>query len=174
MTLPVPTEMTAVVGNILTAAQWNSNVRDGVNFLANPPLFIGYQSAAQSIPNSAFTAISLDTEVADTYGGHSTTTNNSRYVAQVAGWYLGIGQVALAGNASGLRSPALYVNGAAALPQMQAEIAPNGGSTTIVQAVGITYLNVGDYIEVRIDQTSGGALNTVANVSFLAALWVHA
>lgn len=168
--------MTAVVGNILTAAQWNSNVRDAINFLTGSPIFVGYQSAAQSIPNNAFTSVGLDTTAIDNYGGHSNTVNNSRYTAQIAGWYETIGQTSFASNATGNRASDITVNGGAPLPRPESEFGTdtNASSATIFQIAAPVFLNVGDFLELQALQSSGGALNTTTfSPCFLYARWVH-
>ena len=78
--LPVPIPAAEVPGNFITGALWNANVFNGLTFLLNPPLFAGYQTTGQSIPSGQSpVAITMDTETIDTYGGHSTTTNASRF-----------------------------------------------------------------------------------------------
>jgi hypothetical protein len=175
MTLPVPTQRTWTVGDIVTAAEMNANVRDAVNFLENPPIFIGTQSSPQSPASGSFVAVTFDAETVDTYNGHSTTTNNSRYVAAVAGWYLVVAQVGLVANTTGFRAPCLFVNGVApGTGIMQSQLSPSQSGNTLIQVAGMVFLNATDYVEVRIDQTSGGALSTYAAGCFMAVLWVHA
>lgn len=174
MTLPVPSESTATVGLVLTASMWNTNVRDGVNYLLNPPVFIGVQTAAQSLVTATFTAITFDTETVDTYGGHSTVTNTSRYVAQVAGWYEVVARAGFAGNATGRRMAAVHVNGS------QIRVNETDAVGSVAQSVEITetvFLNVGDYVETDGYQSSGGALNTQTAANFTSTMtvrWVHA
>lgn len=172
--LPVPSEMTAAVGGILTAAQWNSNVRDAVDFLANPPLFIGYGSTPQAVATSVFVDVALDTNVVDTYGGHSTTSNNSRYVAQVAGYYDLVGQIGYPSNGTGVRSARFYVNGAVPTLEPLFQIPASASGGTDMQVSGCVYLNAGDYVELEAWQNSGSSLSLSASVSWLTVRWVHA
>jgi hypothetical protein len=51
---------------------------------------------------------------------------------------------------------------------------PNGSTRWIGQAVGLVFLNVGDYVETRTTQTSGAPVSTAASQSCMTALWVHA
>jgi hypothetical protein len=169
--LPVPTPAQEAPGNFITGALWNANVTNGINFLVNPPVFHGYQAASQSIPNTAVTPISIDTTDIDSYAGHSTTVNNSRYTAQVAGWYLVIGFIDFSVNAAGARVTILQKN-------TSGQFASNGVDCTRtdinanVQAVGTVYLAVGDYVQVCGYQSTGAALSTIAG-SFLATLFIH-
>lgn len=176
MTLPVPNQQTWSPSELVTAAMMNSNVRDAVNFLANPPLFTGYQSVAQTLTNGATTAILLDSEVADTYNGHSTSTNTDRYVAQVAGYYLGYGATYFAANATGQRIGLILKNGSAfGIPvAMRTTVDAASAGATEVPASGVVYLNAGDYMQLGGIQTSGGNLNTNANGSYFYVFWMHA
>jgi hypothetical protein len=174
MVLAVPTQDTFSVGEILTAALMNKNVRDAVNFLSNPPIFLGKQTTAQSIPSGAFTPINWDAEDVDSYGGHSNTTAPAKYVAQVAGWYFVSGRVTWSGNATGTRSVQATVNGNGI---RNSENDPPGGNVvTNILAPDLIYLSVGDYVQLSGIQTSGGSLSTNATGwnSHLLLMWVHA
>ncbi|HZP55027.1 hypothetical protein [Actinocrinis sp.] len=172
--LPVPVPRTFTVGEVETGAYLNS-LRDALNFLINVPIVTAGQASVQSIPNTTWTSLTLDTTVVDSYGGHSNTTNNSRYTAQVAGWYLCCGTCGFAANATGFRQIRLAKNGAqvtfsvATLPVVAATVA-----TVIVTPTLQVFLAVGDYLEVQGFQSSGGALNTTGADPSLTATWVHA
>src|SRR3954464_12200317 len=114
--LAVPVPANGVAGVDVTAAFWNTQVRDSVGFLVAPPLFKGKHTTAQSTTSSIFAPIACDTNTVDTYGGHSTVTNNSPYVAQVSGWYFVSGGGQWANNGTGVRDGQIAVNGAA-LPE---------------------------------------------------------
>lgn len=174
MTLPVPSPRTWSVNDLVSAALLNTNIRDAVNFLANAPLFLGWQSAAQSIPNSVFTAVALDTNAVDTYNGHSTVTNNTRYTAQVAGWYECIGSFSFASNATGFRVGEIFKNGAVLSPEVQSNVAVPGAGTYAAQVDHLVFLAVGDFVEMRVDQGSGAALSLIAGHSALGVRWIHA
>ncbi len=173
MTLPVPTQRTWTTSDIVTAAMMNANVRDAVKFLENPPLFLGTSAAVQSVPAAVFTSIAFDTNTIDTYGGHSTTVNNSRYTAVVAGYYFCSGVVAFAPNATGNRFVEFAKNSAALVPDIRVN-ATTGGWATHIGLANLVQLNVGDYLELQGWQNSGGALNTESNASYLQMQWVHA
>jgi len=110
----------------------------------------------------------------DSYNGHSTSTNVSRYTCQLAGWYSVIGEGSLATSAAGsVRSIRVQVNAAGVTGNPQQQVAV-GGNNMVMQASGLVFLNVGDYVETAVQQTSGGALNTVSGFGLMACLWVHA
>lgn len=177
MTLPIPTEMTATVGQILTAAQWNSNVRDGVNFLANPPIFRGIQTVVQSVPNAAYTDITFDSETVDSYGGHSISTNTARYTAQLAGWYFCTGEIVYVSNGTGRRLAGLFINGAQ-VDEFEAPAVAATSTHAVVAISDLQFLNVGDFVTLASFQSSTAALSTFVSAghsqSFFDVLWVHA
>lgn len=169
----VPSEVTAVAGSVLTAAMWNSNVRDGLNFILSPPFAVLRQTVAQSLATSgSWTSILLDTEDIDRDNGHSTSSNTSRYTSQTAGWYDCDGYAATAANSTNARGTRLAVNGNAS--RGRATFGPATASDIWGgPCVGSVYLNVGDYVEVQAFQNTGGALNTAVPGDVTSALTVR-
>lgn len=162
----IPAPITWVTGQVVTAAQLNSNIRDAINFLISPPLFVGRQaSATQSTTSGSWTSILLDTEEIDRDNGHSTTTNTSRYTAQTGGYYNVNAIVAWNSNSTGARATRLAVNGSAVAGRAVAWQA----AASLITASEISapvFLNVGDYVEMQGNQVSGGALSTSINADF--------
>lgn len=152
------------VGDQASAA-WADAVAAAVNAIVNPAKFDGFNSLAQSIAASTWTAIALNSENYDTVNGHSTTTNNTRYTVQsgYAGVYLVVVQCGFVANATGVRAAGVGINGTGVVSRSEVEYANVGaGATTVIQTSWMsTSLNVGDYIEGLVWQNSGGALNTV-------------
>jgi hypothetical protein len=161
MPLPVPNPRTAVAGEFETAAFMNM-FRDAVNFLTGKPNAVLPQgSAVTALANNGWTFCGLDTTTFDNYGGHSNTTNNSRYTAQVAGKYLVAGSVSFASNATGVRGARVAKNGTA-YQGSGTLVPPNAALPTVVAtAAVIVPLAVGDFVELHGFQSSGGALNTI-------------
>ncbi|NUP53433.1 MAG: hypothetical protein HOW97_39855 [Catenulispora sp.] len=175
MSLAIPTLASEIPGNYVTSALWNANVYNGITYLLTPPLYAGYQSAAQSIANTSLTAITMDSSVVDSYGGHSSITNNTRYTAQVGGYYLVIGQVGYAANASGNRLIELHKNGGGTLALGQGVgLAPTTANNGAVQVTALVLLSAGDYVEAYTYQTSGGSLSTIPSQTGMTVLWLHA
>lgn len=171
--LPVPVLASEVAGNWVTAALWRANVYNASTFQLNPPLFVGTQSTSQSINSNSWTAISLNTEQVDTYGGHSTSTNNSRYVAQVPGWYSVCGVVCWTANGTSFRGSRIHVNGASVQGSAQmTQFSASGSTTGVATAVRSVQLAAGDYVEVAGYQLTGAALSTTINLESASALWV--
>jgi hypothetical protein len=126
-------------------------------------------SANQSIANSSMTALLFDTESggANTYDTdtmHDTSSNTGRLVATTAGKYIITGHVRWASNNTGRRIIEIRLNGAE-IAQIE-----DSASTTGAHEQGITTaldLDADDYVELKVLQTSGGALNSEANGSHI-------
>src|SRR5258708_5416175 len=91
------------VGEIVTAAQLNTTLRDNMNFLYTPPAFRCYNSTDGNPSNDATTAHAFDSNRFDTDTMHSTVTNNTRGIAKTAGKYMFGGTVEFAANVNGHR-----------------------------------------------------------------------
>lgn len=166
--------MTAVAGAILTATQWNVNVRDAINFIITPPFAILKQSGSQSLANNAWTTLTFDGEELDRDNMHSNTTNNSRATAQTAGYYDIDAIYAASSNATGGRATRLQVNGTNVQGRSTSVMTPSNFQAGVVIS-GPVYLNVGDYVEIQANQLSGGALSTVNltdTACILTARWI--
>lgn len=175
MVLAVPAPPARAAGAKLTAAIYGSDVTDGITYLANAPLFIGSQTAAQSVPNNTITALTLDSEAVDTYNGHSTSVNTSRYTPTRAGYYWVLGVYAPAANATGNRFALIYKNGAAATLAQNGGLAAAASNTGAVQVLALVQCDgVSDYVEVVAFQNSGGALNTAPSPTGMQVIWAHA
>lgn len=176
-----PSVALAAIGQKISATLWNNGVYRVWNFLdVTKPVCLAYQTATQSLTTSTFTAITMDSEVIDTDGQHSTSTNTSRIViGNTLGWYRVSGAVAYAGSGAGngRRVRLLANGGASGVIGGHGSIAPGGTGFTmcylapvLVQATLST-----DYIELQGWQDSGGALLTLNNSqmeSFLFAEYV--
>jgi hypothetical protein len=152
---------TAVTGNFLTSSLWNTQVRDASAFFAGVPAFSGYQSVAQSIPNgNAWASLLIDSETLDNYGGHSTSTNTSRYTPQVAGTYAVFGGVAWVANTTGDRRIQVTLNGNAVLGSANS-MDPTQNVLAAQQTMAFVTVNgTTDYIEIQVSHSSSAALST--------------
>lgn len=175
MSRVAPTMPTEVPGNFNTASLFNQSVAGLGNFVLAPPVFSGYQTVTQSAANNTPIALTLDTESLDSDGGHSTTTNTSRYTATVAGTYLVLGSVAWASNATGLRTALIKLNGNS-VRGSQIVSAPVSGAQWSGQCWAVVSMNGStDYVEVWSNQTSGGTLSTYSgsdSASAMAVYWI--
>lgn len=181
MTLPVPTPRTWQVGDLAAASgsvNLNTELRDTANYLCAPPIAILRSTTGQSIPNNVLpmTTVTFDAEDVDTYNGHSTVTNTTRYTAQVAGWYHVLGHADFQANATGRRAAQLFVNGTG-VRQNESPVCTAASSPTTCIVEASLYLNVGDYVELALFQTSGAALGLQNNTTphletMLCVFWI--
>jgi hypothetical protein len=166
-------------GTVLTA---DSAEATGLKWAtpASGTTFVGasaYRAASQTISNATETALTFDNENYDTNGFHDNVTNNTRMTvpAGKAGKYLITANTIFTNNATGQRIVYVYVNATNVTFTGPAI----GGSASIDLGLTTTYvadLLVGDIVEVRAYQNSGGSLAILANsarssfqVSYLGA-----
>lgn len=173
--VPTLPSSTLAVGDTPTAA-WFDQVGLYLAFLAAKPVFECPQLTAQSIPNSAaspFTAITFDgTAVVDSASGHSAVTNNSRYTAQYAGLYDVSGLIQVQNNATGYRALFISLNGTL-IAASEATANPTAAGATTIATRYYVQMAVNDFVELRLFQSSGGALPTIANQSVFQCEWVR-
>ena len=124
-----------------------------------------YHSGLQSIPNAAYAMLAFDSESFDNNNFHDTVTNNSRITipAGKGGNYLIIGKYSSQPSGTGQRISGIYKNGNTILTTVV--YSPTSGADYAVPtAVTIENLAAGNYIEVRVYQNSGAALNANGGV----------
>jgi hypothetical protein len=118
-----------------------------------------YHNASQSIADSAFTILNFNSERYDRGGLHDTVTNNSRLTAQRTGIYIITGHALFDGNANGFRFMDIMLNGVLPLGQ---SCVPAGLFDYGQLSVSTVYLlGSGDYVELRVAQSSGGNLDVL-------------
>jgi hypothetical protein len=163
--LGVPTDgITAT--QIAAGAVGTSELAAGAVTVAKLATQIGCRvtnSANQSIPDTTVTTILFDTETYDTDTMHSTVTNTGRITFTTAGYYLLIGRVAFDVNNVGHRTLYIRINGSNNVASANATV-----FNTVASIVEITHVyraTAADYAELRVDQTSGGALDSLASAS---------
>ena len=125
-------------------------------------------SAAQSIANNTYTALTFNTESLDTDGFHSTSTNTNRITipAGKAGKYLITVMATFTANAVGSRELFLLVNDTSpsgTATRFSTEDQPNASFNSSLVGSLVLDLTVGDYVNASVYQASGGALNIFGN-----------
>lgn len=156
----VPVTRTWVAGEVVTAAHFNNNIRDVLNYLLAPPIFRARQTVAQSVANSTDTVITFTTEDVDSAGGHSNSSNTSRYTYVYPGWMRHSGGICYVSNATGIRLLDWAKNGTGVEGTRTILPAISGFVHSMAARTEHIFGNVGDYVELRSLQSSGGALNT--------------
>lgn len=116
------------------------------------------RTTAQSVPNNTTTSVSFG--AAEYQSGDTplwTAGAPTRLTAPVAGEYMMGGSTRFVANATGTRFFQLIISGNYNLTQIESL-----GSASIAASCSLTgfhYLNAGDFLELKVTQTSGGALN---------------
>ena len=117
-----------------------------------------YNNAAISIDNTTATNLTFNTERYDTDTIHDTSTNTGRLTCKTAGKYLIIANIQWAGvGLDTRRSVGIYLGGATYIGRV--DTTSSIAEHEEIQSVSTIYdLAVDDFVEVRVYQTSGQAL----------------
>jgi len=112
----------------------------------------------QTISNNTATAIAMDAEYYDTDGYHDNSTNNTRFTVPSgkAGYFLLSTLVEWASNGTGQRRLEFWKNGSTKLSTQN--VPAVSGAFGMAHSY-VVNLSVGDYIELKVVQTSGGNLD---------------
>ena len=157
------TAATAIPAGGLITSAWMTNITGAANFLgasgtSAKDLFFARQTVAQAIPGNSYTALTFTTEDIDAAGGHSTTTNTSRYTVQAAGKYRLTGSISVPASVTASQMVgAFYKNGTLATPGGKGTF--NVVSTTAEQSFIMpnlyVSLNASDYVELQVFKPTG-------------------
>ena len=129
----------------------------------NMPAFSAYQGANQTIANTTFTKLQINTKEFDTASAYDNTTNY-RFTPLVAGYYQVNGAYYPAGSALGYNTCAIYKNGSIF---KSGNSCPNNTTTLGSSVSCLIYLNGStDYIEIYALQSSGGNLGTSSTAPY--------
>ena len=169
----IPSQSTVAVGDKVTAALWNDDVRDAVDFLLGVPAArVARTAGTQSIPNTTTTAITYDTEVSDSDGMATLGTNADRLTCITPGLYRVTAAQHLAANATGIRYLTINKTGTAIAAHRALTI---GAYTMTLTATCLVQLAAADYITQTLYQNTGGALVTDITLGgcYLHAEWIR-
>jgi hypothetical protein len=127
-----------------------------------PRCFLNRNSTFQSIPNGTITPFAwTDADSYDTDNMHDPATNPSRIVIKTPGVYVFSPTIVVAANATGLRSLGFLVNGGTYYGwDHRPAVTP---AHVLSRSQVLPSLAINDYVEVVMQQTSGGALNAGSN-----------
>ena len=174
--------LTTTTGDIIYASGANTPARLGIGSTdqvlkvsggvptwgaapTSAPTFVGCSlnnSATFSISNNVDTTLTFDTELFDTNGFHSTSSNTDRITIPTgyAGKYLLLFSGRYSGTAAGTRNFTLFKNGSKLLDYY--DMGGFSGSLTNITRSVILDLAVGDYITIKTFQNSGSTLDFYA------------
>lgn len=136
-----------------------------MNELSDVPRCRLTHNAAQTATTAVSLVLAFNTEIFDAAAPnamHDVVTNNSRITIPTggSGWYSLAGNVAFAANATGVRRVDMRLNGATAIASMIVPATAAGETRVLVSTM--YRMNVGDYVELLAQQTSGGNLNVLS------------
>lgn len=170
----IPTAYTWTVGELVTASKLNSYLRDAISFLLAPPSALLKRASDQSVTGSTTTSVGWDAEAQDTDNAHSTVTNNDRYTCVTAGLFASHVSIPWAGNITGARELNFQVNGTTTYAGSR--LVPGSAVSFVTPASRLIPLSVGDWVNVRVWQSSGGSLvidSTFATGPLWDLLWTR-
>lgn len=175
----------------VTASQFNAQIRDNMNWLKGAltqlnvtsdsakakitPALCGARvnkSGLQTISTGTATAITFDQERFDSDAFHSTVTNTSRMTipSGMDGYYLIGGNINWAGGATGIRDIAIRLNGTTYIAYQREE---GLDSNDLPMNITTFYqLAAADYVELYVNQTSGGNLNVFSSANYSPEFWI--
>ncbi len=165
---------TKAASDTISAADWNTYLRDNLGFLYQPPSCRVYNSANISVANATAQALTFNSERYDTDTMHSTASNTSRITFTTAGKYEVGGCVRWAAQATyaGVREIGIRLNGATYIVVNDEMGSASANALTIIQAVTTEYVfAAADYVELVAYQSSGGALNAENAGNYSPEMW---
>lgn len=174
----VPTQDTYTVGEVVTAAKLNKNVRDmGAFHTARPMCQISATAATTAATSGTAVIAVMATTDYDT--DSMADLANNRIVIKTAGLYRITGNALWAVNATGTRYTGIRdAAGAVGTGTLHAMASAGGGATGVTGA-SVSRLQrfaVNDTIRLELTQHSGASLATASpfNQTFVSAEWVGA
>jgi hypothetical protein len=126
-----------------------------------------YHSSTQSAAHNTNTALAFNSERWDTNSYHDTSTNTSRLTVPsgMAGKYVITGHVGWAASSAGQRQQWLQLNGSTRIAETT--IPPPGAFAFAMPPLATIYdLAVGDYVELVVVQSTGGALDAISTANY--------
>lgn len=134
---------------------WGSNVQIG-GYDGRTAAAVVQRSGTQSIANASSTVVVFNSLVYDTHG--ALNTSSGVFTAPVAGYYRVSSKIEFAANATGDRETSLFKNGSRYAYLGYNSNSSASGTANVGGSIDVQ-LAAGDTLDIRVRQTSGGALN---------------
>ena len=175
----VPNTRLFAAGEVLSGAILNQTVTSLGNFLLGKPIASLYQTTTVTSVGTTATVIGFDAETIDRDGGHSTSTQNSRYTAQTPGWYRVSGTVVFDTSTNLVWTVYLTKNGSAnpvtgSYNRLRLG-ASAGGGLSVPMSTTLVYLNGStDYVELTavVGTIAVNTAISAGNTSNMSLEWV--
>ena len=169
------TPTTRSTGDLITAAIWNTDLVDDLNYLyGSLPSARVYHNATQTVADVTTAALALNTERWDNDVIHDTSTNNSRLTCKTAGKYII--------TATGEHESATYagtllwiirLNGATFLCKEEQWDQGSISRKSSSSINAIYDLAINDYIEFVVTNNSGGTRTIQAAGAYTPEFGMH-
>ena len=157
-------------GEVVTASQMNTHVRDNLKALREHNTCKVYRSTNGTLTTATLTTVNFDAEAYDPNGWHSTTSNTDRITPTLSGLYLVTAGASFGASATGWREMILWRNGTSgqAFATVGRGVACTGtNSTNWVISGTISCNGSTDYISLSVEQNSGGNLTLAGSTEFV-------
>lgn len=148
-------------GNLLMGGTINAGVINASTIYASSGVITGapiathvYRTTSQSIPNATWTTVSFSAAISDPWSRWDGAT---ACYAQYAGYYQVSVRGTWASNATGVRMLAIVRNGSDYVDTQ--EMTAVNGLDHHMSTSCLVYLSAGEYVQMRVYQNSGGAMN---------------
>lgn len=156
----------------ITAARLN-DISGDLNFLYGAPRCRVYKTTNFATATATAAAVTFNAERYDNDSMHSTSSNTSRITMTTAGVYLVGACIEWTGNATGAREAAIRLNGSTVLASDLVPLTGSAGASCIQVVQCVYAFSAADYVEVRVTQSSGGALDVVASGAYSPEMWAQ-
>ncbi len=167
------TPRTWVAGEITTAANLNTHLRDNVAWMAtDSPACRAYKSTNFSHNSTGnWLAITLDSERFDNASFHSTSSNTARFTvpASAGGKYLVGAAAAWDTDTTGERMIGMGLNGTATWAAVQS--LPANGVICAIAVATVYPLAAADYVQMAGFQNSGGTRTVTSAGNYSPEAW---
>jgi hypothetical protein len=158
MTVPYAIPPTAVAGQPLAAADWNTKIRDSIESIARPPSCVCYRNTDQAVGNAVISnAVWLGAAAQTDAFWSAAAPSRITIPAGLGGTYLVTATPIFDINGVGGRYAAIMKNGLTVNNTVN-----SGGSASWYTQFQLTCPVIcvpGDFLEIAVYQTSGGVLN---------------
>lgn len=167
--MPYQGPPTLAPGTVPQFNEWNTFVRGNVEFLAAPPAARVHRSTLQTVTTGGSGAVvTFDVEDHDS---DTMWTGGTQVLVNTPGLYVVTAGAVFATNATGARQVGLRLNGTTVIGG--ASVPGMAGSPIVLSGTAVYPLNIGDYLELLVFQSSGGDLDVTVTAMppFLALVW---
>ena len=161
-------------GDVYTASTYNTMTAQNMNNHRVPTMCSLYRNAALSHTSTGnYQSVAWDTEhfTQTDSGMWSAGTNPSRITLTTAGVYFVTATLSTGTSASGIRTPAIYKNGAA---EAYGDSSPANAVINFLNVAALVQSNGTDYVEVFVYQDSGGNVAYQVNAARMrfSVIWL--